>query len=76
MLDYRLTPCPQQIIKKLDVKKVNILPKHRYIYIKGNKRFTNRITNSFKLQSIPYPKKQNNNYDIGTAKQLQTIVTF
>ena len=76
MLNYKLTPCPQEIIQKLELKKVDILPKHRYIYIKGNRHFKSKIKNNFKLQSMPYPKEKNNNYNIGNASQLQTILNF
>jgi uncharacterized protein YrzB (UPF0473 family) len=37
MLPFEFIPDSNEIIKKLELKKVNILPKHRYIYINANK---------------------------------------
>lgn len=63
MLNYEMIPCAKEIIKKLELKKVEILPKHRYIYIKGSKYFKKRCFKSLKLEKLNYPKGKNERYN-------------
>jgi hypothetical protein len=59
---YEWIPCASDIIKKLDLTKVDILPKHRYIYFKGSKTFKKKCNKNLKLNSLPYPKGENKRY--------------
>tara|TARA_Y100001963_G_scaffold53185_1_gene74517 strand:+ start:83 stop:1372 length:1290 start_codon:yes stop_codon:yes gene_type:complete len=63
MLNYDWIPCANDIIKQLELQKIEILPKHRYIYIIGNKRKKADILKHFKYEKIPYPKGDNKKYD-------------
>ena len=46
-------------------------PKHRYIYILGDKKFKRKITDNFKLERLPYPKGDNKNYDTSYQPDIQ-----
>lgn len=74
MLEYELIADSNEIIKKLELKKVEILPKHRYIYINANKYDKINILRNLKLSILPFPKgenkKYNTNFDIITQKIL------
>jgi hypothetical protein len=61
MTNYRLLPDSSEIIKKLNLTKVDILPKHRYIYLKSKNK--KELINNFKLKILPYPKGENKRYD-------------
>tara|TARA_B100000795_G_scaffold14023_1_gene9614 strand:- start:282 stop:1226 length:945 start_codon:yes stop_codon:yes gene_type:complete len=74
MTAYKMTPCPNEIIKKLELTKVKILPKHRYIYITGNKKFKKQVTTNLKLTQLPYPKNKNRNYDVGKNVKTQKVL--
>lgn len=63
MLEYELIPDSNEIIKKLELKKVEILPKHRYIFINANKYDKINILKNFKLSILSFPKGQNKKYD-------------
>jgi hypothetical protein len=39
MTSYELIPDSKEIIKKLQLKKIDILPKHRYIYEAGSRSY-------------------------------------
>jgi hypothetical protein len=71
MLNFELVPCSKDIIKKLKLKKINILPKHRYIYFKGSKTFKQKCKQNLKLNILNYPKGQNKNYDASYKPQTQ-----
>ena len=62
MLDFEMIPDAQQIIKKLELKKVEILPKHRYILFKGSKSFKQNCFKRMKLDVMEYPKGENKRY--------------
>lgn len=72
MMDYEWKPCPQDIIKKLELKKINIKPKHRYVYIKGSKGFKKKCMYNFKLLIKQFPKGQNKRYDASYKPVTQT----
>ena len=63
MLNYEWIPCASDIIEQLELQKIEILPKHRYIYIIGNKRKKADILKHFQYEKIPYPKGDNKKYD-------------
>jgi uncharacterized protein YrzB (UPF0473 family) len=69
MTSYELIPCPTQIIKKLELKKINIKGKHRYIYIHAHKKDKKNILKFFKYNKLDYPKGVNKNYKIQQEKQ-------
>ena len=72
MINYEWVADVKEIIKKLELTKINILPKNRYIYIKANRSLKKRIINNFKHSSLPYPKGQNRNYDTSYKTTTQT----
>ena len=65
MTAHEWVPCPQDIIRILELEKVEIKPKHRYFYVNGSKGFRKRnvdkINNHFGI--YPYPKGKNTKYD-------------
>jgi hypothetical protein len=69
MTDFELVPDPNEIVKKLNLKKINIEGKHRYIYIYANKTDKRNIMQSFKYDKLDYPKGRNKNYKIEPEEQ-------
>ena len=72
MIKYEWVADVKEIIKKLELTKINILPKNRYIYIKANRSLKKQIINNFKYKSLPYPKGQNTNYDTSYKTTTKT----
>ena len=72
MMSYEWVADVKEIIKKLELTKINILPKNRYIYIKANRSLKKQIINNFKYKSLPYPKGENTNYDTSYKTTTQT----
>jgi len=72
MNNFELVPCSKDIIKKLELKKIEILPKHRYIYFKGSKTFKNNCIKNLKINIEPYPKGENKRYDASYKPTIQT----
>jgi hypothetical protein len=72
MLPFEMIPDSNEIIKKLELKKVDILPKHRYIFINANSKDKKTIMNNFKLEIKPYPKGENSRYDSSYKPKVQT----
>jgi hypothetical protein len=72
MLSFEMIPDSNEIIKKLELNKIDILPKHRYIFINANKKDKKSIMNKLKLQIKEYPKGNNKKYDASyiTSTQL------
>lgn len=64
MLNFEMIPSPSEIKEKLELKKVLIKPKHRYVIFKGSKGFKRRCSKNFKLSRLNYPKGENKNYNI------------
>jgi len=62
MLSYEMIPDSNEIIDKLELKKIEILPKHRYILFKGSKTFKSNCLKKLKLKKIDYPKGENKRY--------------
>jgi len=56
MMNYKLVADRNEIIKKLNLRKIEIKGKHRYIYIHADKNDKKQIFNSFKLPLKQYPK--------------------
>jgi len=71
MNNFEWIPCANDIEKKLKLKKINILPKNRYIYFKGSKTFKQKCKQKLKLNILNYPKGQNKNYDASYKPQTQ-----
>lgn len=63
MLDFEMIPDGQEIVKKLDLKKIDILAKHRYIYFKGSKSFKRLCRKNLKYHLKEYPKNKNIRYN-------------
>lgn len=74
MLSYELIPDANEIIKKLELKKIDILPKHRYIFFKGNKTFKKNCYKNLKLNILPYPKGNNKRYDNSYTPAVQLAI--
>jgi len=70
MTKHEYVPDPNEIIKKLELKKVEILPKHRYIYINASKKLKKKLTGL--IESKPYPKGENKRYDASFKPNTQT----
>jgi hypothetical protein len=74
MTSFKWIPCTNDIIKKLELKKIDILPKHRYLYFKGNKRFKKNCRKNLMLEVKKYPKGQNKRYDTSYKPTIQTEI--
>lgn len=72
MLDFEMIPNSLEIIKKLELKKIDILPKHRYIYFKGSKTFKQKCIKSLRLNIKQYPKGENKRYICSYKPTIQT----
>ena len=74
MNKFEWTPCSKDIIKKLELEKIEILPKHRYIYFKGDKRFKKQCKKNLQLKTYKYPKGNNKRYDAKYTPTIQTKI--
>jgi hypothetical protein len=72
MISYEWVADVKEIIKKLELTKINILPKNRYIYIKANRSLKKQIIKNLKYNSLPYPKGENTKYDTSYKTTNQT----
>lgn len=72
MLNYEMVADSNEIIKKLELQKIEILPKNRYVFICACKKTRNKIIKTMKYESLPYPKGENKNYDSNYAPVIQT----
>lgn len=63
MRNFEWVPCVNDIVKKLELKKINILSKHRYVYFKGSKSFKRLCRKKLKYQIKEYPKNKNIRYN-------------
>ena len=72
MNNFEWIPCANDIVKKLELKKIEILPKHRYVYFKGSKTFKQKCKQNLKLDILDYPKDKNKRYDTSYKPQTQT----
>ena len=71
MLKYEYVPDVKEIIKKLELKKIKILPKNRYIYFTGNTKQIRELKKELKYKEKPYPKGQNKRYDSSYKPTIQ-----
>ena len=74
MLPFKWVADPKEVVKKLQLKKVKILPKNRYIYISANKKDKRGILKDFKYQKLNYPKDKNKRYDTSYKPLIQTQI--
>lgn len=74
MNNYEWIPCANDIIQKLELKKIEILPKHRYILFSGSKKFKKKCLKNFKLETLKYPKGKNKRYINEYKPQVQGIL--
>ena len=72
MLDYEWVADVKEIIKKLELKKIEILPKNRYLYISSNKKDRVKILQNLKYKALEYPKGKNKRYDTSYKPLIQT----
>jgi hypothetical protein len=73
MTAYKMIPCPNEIVKKLQLRKKNILGKHRYVFICANKQDKKNILKSFLLPKLPYPKGTNKNYEVNYIQTQKNL---
>jgi len=71
MLDFEWVADVKEIIKKLELKKVEILPKNRYVFVSANKKEKKEILSNMKLTPLPYPKGINKRYDASYKPLIQ-----
>lgn len=71
MLSFEMIPDSNEIVKKLELKKVEILPKHRYVLFKGSKSFKKQCLKNLKLDVHKYPKGENKKYDASYQPSTQ-----
>jgi hypothetical protein len=71
MLNYEWVADVKEIIKKLELKKIKILPKNRYIYFTGNTKQIREFKKELKYKEKPYPKGQNKRYDASYKPTIQ-----
>ena len=69
MLKFEMIPSASEIKEKLELKKVLIKPKHRYVIFSGSKKFKRNCNKSFKLNRLPYPKGENKKYTIDFSQE-------
>ncbi len=74
MNNYEWIPCANDIIQKLELKKIEILPKHRYILFSGSKKFKKKCLKNLKLETLEYPKGKNKRYINEYKPQVQGIL--
>jgi hypothetical protein len=72
MLQFEWVADVKEIIKKLELKKISILPKNRYVYFNGNKKFKNKCKENLLYKIKPYPKGQNKRYNASYKPTIQT----
>lgn len=72
MLSFEMVPDSNEIVEKLELKKVEILPKHRYVLFKGSKSFKKQCFKNLKLDVHEYPKGENKKYDASYKPSTQT----
>ena len=72
MNDFEWIPCANDIMQKLELQKIDILPKHRYINFKGSKTFKQKCKQNLKLDILDYPKGENKRYNSSYKPQSQT----
>lgn len=72
MLDYEMVADSNEIIKKLELQKIEILPKNRYVFICANKKDKKIIMSKLKLEIKPYPKGENKRYEANYKPLIQT----
>lgn len=63
MLSFEMIPDSNEIVKKLELKKVDILAKHRYVFFKGSKSFKKQCIKNLRLHIYKYPKGKNKKYN-------------
>ena len=72
MLNYEWVADVKEIIKKLQLKKINILPKNRYVYISANKKYKKNILHKLNYKKLEYPKEANKRYDASYKPLVQS----
>tara|TARA_Y100000401_G_scaffold113841_1_gene115071 strand:- start:287 stop:1231 length:945 start_codon:yes stop_codon:yes gene_type:complete len=72
MTDYEWFPDRQEVIKQLELKSVEINPKHRYLFIKGKNK--KKIMANLNYKIYPYPKGANKRYDASYEPITQGIL--
>lgn len=72
MLSYEWVADVREIIKKLELKKIDILPKNRYIFISANKKEKTKIISYLKYKELEYPKGENKRYNADYKPTIQT----
>jgi len=74
MTAFDWVPCANDIIQKLELQKIDILAKHRYVYFKGSKSFKRLCLNKLRLKNLDYPKGKNERYECSYKPQSQIIM--
>jgi len=74
MLKFEWVADVKEIIKKLELKKIEILPKNRYVFISANKKDKRKILYHMKIKSLPYPKETNKRYNTDFKPTIQTQI--
>ena len=69
MLKFEMIPSAYEIKEKLELKKVLIKPKHRYVIFSGSKKFKRDCNRNFKLDKLRYPKGENKKYTIDFSQE-------
>ena len=72
MTNYEWFPDRQEVIKQLQLKAVEINPKHRYLFIKGKNK--KKIVANLNYKIYPYPKDVNKRYDASYEPITQGIL--
>lgn len=70
MTNFEYIPDSNEIIKKLQLTKIEIKPKNRYIFIHSNNK--KQILKNLKLKIYKYPKGKNNYYDTSYKPIIQS----
>tara|TARA_R110002051_G_scaffold280089_2_gene341659 strand:+ start:1106 stop:2050 length:945 start_codon:yes stop_codon:yes gene_type:complete len=71
MLEFEWVADVREIIKKLELKKIEILPKNRYVFITANKKDKRNIIDKLKYKKLVYPKGNNKRYDASYRPTIQ-----
>lgn len=74
MNKYELVQDRKEQIEKMNLSKIKIEKKHRYIYFLGSKNDIKNFYKELKLNILPYPKGENKRYNASYNPTTQNIL--
>lgn len=74
MLTFKYVADSNDIIKSLELQKIPVMPKHRYVFVSASTREKKEILSSLKVSKLKYPKGENIRYDARYTPTTQLIL--